>query len=187
VRKHTKPNHPNTHTHTREPRVYFYNATKNTASLHPTPNEEEQKNQKTQKNSRCINARLVTALLDPINNATIERANKKTKQNRTNKQTNATIRIPKRSNHRITITAMHNYLLLHIQLRIPRPQKKKVPIKQSSKRKSVQQNALKLLLLVLPPKNKKESKQTTPPTPPPPQNKTKQKAKQKNYQERTKK
>jgi hypothetical protein len=114
-----------THTHTREPRVYFYNATKNTASLHPTPNEEEQKNQKTQKNSRCINARLVTALLDPINNATIERANKKTKQNRTNKQTNATIRIPKRSNHRITITAMHNYLLLHIQLRIPRPQKKK--------------------------------------------------------------
>ncbi len=48
VRKHAKPNDPNTHTHThththtREPRVYFYNASKNTASLHPTPNEEEQ-------------------------------------------------------------------------------------------------------------------------------------------------
>jgi hypothetical protein len=87
VRKHAKPNHPNTHTHTREPRVYFYDASKNTTSLHPTPNEEEQKNQKTQKNSRCINAWFVAALLDPINNATIERANKKTKQNRTNKQT----------------------------------------------------------------------------------------------------
>jgi len=35
-----------THTHTREPRVYFYNASKNTASLHPTPNEEEQKKSK---------------------------------------------------------------------------------------------------------------------------------------------
>jgi hypothetical protein len=113
VRKHAKPNHPNTHTHTREPRVYFYNASKNTASLPPTPNEEEQKNQKTQKNSRCINAWFVAALLDPINNATIERANKKnkTEQNRTNKQTNATRRIPKRSNLRITTTAMHNYLL----------------------------------------------------------------------------
>jgi hypothetical protein len=65
---------------------------------------------KKQKNSRCINAQLVTALLDPINNATIERANKKNRTEQ-NKQTNATRRIPKRSNLRITTTAMHNYLL----------------------------------------------------------------------------
>jgi hypothetical protein len=83
----TRKTQTHTHTHTREPRVYFYNASKNTTSLHPTPNEEEQKDQKTQKNSRCINARCVTALLDPINNATIARATKqKKKQNRTNKQ-----------------------------------------------------------------------------------------------------
>jgi hypothetical protein len=170
TRKTQSPKH--THTHTREPRVYFYNASKNTASLHPTPNEEEQKNQKAQKNSRCINARWVTALLDPIDNATIERANKKTEQNRTNKQTNATRQIPKRSNLRITTTAMHNYFTIADSTPHSSAQKTKVPIKQSSKRKSVQQNALKLLVvLLLPLKKKKENKQTTPPTPPRPQNK----------------
>lgn len=117
-----------THTHTREPRVYFYNASKNTASLHPTPNEEEQKNQKTQKNSRCITARWVTALLDPIDNATIERADKKTKQNRTNKQTNKQMQQDKSRNAAISESRQQRCtttLLLQIQHRIPRPKKQK--------------------------------------------------------------
>jgi hypothetical protein len=58
--------------------------------------------------------------------------------------------------------------------------KTKVPMKQSSKRKSVQQNALKLVVVLLPPKKEKASKQTTTPTPPPPQNKTIRKTKNQN-------
>lgn len=138
--------------------------------------KKNKKNQKTQKNSRCINAPWVTALLDPIDNATIERANKKTEQNRTNKQTNATRQIPKRSNLRITTTAMHNYFTIADSTPHSSAQKTKVPIKQSSKRKSVQQNALKLLVvLLLPLKKEKESKQTTHPTPSDPKTKSKTK------------
>jgi len=106
------------------------------------------------------------------NNRTRRQKNKTEQNKQTNKQANATRQIPKRSNLRITTTAMHNYFTIADSTPHSSAQKTKVPIKQSSKRKSVQQNALKLLVvLLLPLKKKKENKQTTPPTPPRPQNK----------------